>query len=273
MTEPLLVTGGTGTIGRRVVPLLRGAGRDVRVLSRHGGADSAGVVNVIGDTRRGAGLDAAFEGTATVLHLAGGPKGDDVAARHVVDAALRAGTRHLVLISVTGAGEVPIGYVRAKDEAERIVRDSGVPFTILRAAQLHELLLPVAVKLSAMRLVPHYVRLEPVDGAAVAARLAELTLGAPAGRVADIVGPETLTFAELVAQYDAARGQRRRRIGIPVPGSLGRAYRDGANLARGSVDRAGGTWREFVTRAVTAEVALPHARSIVQPPPSGAAPF
>ena len=87
MHEPILVTGGTGAIGRRVVPLLRAAGRDVRVLSRHGAAHSPGVAHVIGDTRRGAGLDAAFAGASTVLHLAGGPRGDDVGARHVVDAA------------------------------------------------------------------------------------------------------------------------------------------------------------------------------------------
>ena len=250
MNEPILVTGGTGAIGRRVVPLLRAAGRDVRVLSRHGAPDSPGVVHVVGDTRRGEGLDAAFAGTSSVLHLAGGPKGDDIAAKHVVDAARRAGTEHLLLISVTGAGDVPVGYIRAKAAAERTVSESGVPFTILRAAQLHGLLLPVVAKLSGMRLAPRGVRLEPVDADAVAARLAELTLGAPAGRVADIAGPETLPFAELVGQYNAARGIHRRTVGVPLPGSLGRAYREGANLARGGADRSGGTWREFLAGAL-----------------------
>jgi uncharacterized protein YbjT (DUF2867 family) len=253
MNEPILVTGGTGVIGRQVVVRLRRAGRTVRVLSRHGGPDSPGIENVVGDTVSGASLDAGFAGTSTVVHLAGGPKGDDIGARRVVEAAQRAGTTHLVLISVIGAGDVPIGYVRAKAEAERIVSESGVPSTILRAAQLHSLLLPVAAKLSAIRLAPREVRFEPVDGEAVAARLAELTLGAPAGRVADLAGPEVLTFAELIGQYNAVRGLRRRAVTMPLPGAPGRAYRQGANLAAGTADRVGGTWRQFLTSATRNE--------------------
>jgi uncharacterized protein YbjT (DUF2867 family) len=255
MNEPILVTGGTGAIGRRVVPLLTAAGRDVRVLSRRGGTDGPGVEHVVADALGGVGLDAAFRGAPTVLHLAGAAKGDDVAARHVVDAALRAGTGHLVLISVTGAGDVPVGYVRMKAESERVVRESGVPFTIIRVAQLHGLLFPVVAKLSALRLAPK-VRLEPIDGRAVAARLAEVTLGEPAGRVADLAGPEVLTFAELVGQYDAARGRHRRVIGMPLPGALGRAYRAGANLAVDPVDRVGTTWREFVAESLDPAVTM-----------------
>jgi uncharacterized protein YbjT (DUF2867 family) len=252
MNEPILVTGGTGDIGRRVVPLLSGAGHEVRVLSRRGGIDAPGVHHVIGDTLRGEGLDAAFGGASTVLHLAGAAKGDDVAARHVIDAAQRAGTRHLVLISVTGAGDVPIGYVRMKAASERILQESAVPHTIVRVAQLHSLLLPVIAKLAALRVSPADVCLEPIDGDAVAARLAELTLNPPAGRVADVAGPEVLSFAAIVAQYNAARGRHRRVLGMPLPGALGRAYRAGANLAGEPVDRRGPTWREFLAEAVEA---------------------
>jgi uncharacterized protein YbjT (DUF2867 family) len=164
-----------------------------------------------------------------------------------VEAARRAGTRHLLLSWVIGAGEVPIGYVRAKGEAERVARESGVPFTILRAPQLHTLLLPVAAKLSSLRLAPRDVRLEPVDGDAVATRLAELALGAPSGRVADVAGPEVLTFTELVAQYNVRYGLERRVMRMPVPGALGRAYRDGVNLASAPVARVGATWQQVLT--------------------------
>ena len=260
MNQPILVTGGTGAIGRRVLPLLREGGRDVRVLSRRSRTDADGIEHVIGDTLHGVGLDAAFNGTSTVLHLAGGPKGDDIAACRVVEAAQRADIGHLVLISVIGAGDVPIGYVRAKAAAERVVRESGVPFTIIRAAQLHGLLLPVVAKLSSMRLAPRGVRLEPVDGDAVATRLAELALGTPAGRVADIAGPEILTVADMLVQFNAERGQSRRMIALPIPGAPGRAYRDGANLATGSVDRTGMTWREFLADAVEPVAAVQRAR-------------
>lgn len=104
MNPSILVTGGTGTIGSRVVPLLHDAGLEVRVLSRHPRPAESGVQHVAGDTVKGTGLDAALNGIDTVLHLAGGAKGDDVAAQNLVTGARRAGVRHLVLISVVGAG-------------------------------------------------------------------------------------------------------------------------------------------------------------------------
>lgn len=79
-----------------------------------------------------------------MLHLAGGAKGDDIAARHLAAAARAAGVGHLVLISVTGADRMSIGYFHAKARAEEIVASSGLPHTILRAAQLHDFVLPLA---------------------------------------------------------------------------------------------------------------------------------
>src|SRR5690606_28931420 len=153
-TVPILVTGGTGNLGRRVVRRLGEAGRVVRVLSRHPGQDSAGVVQLPGDTVRGTGLDAAMRGVGVVVHLAGGAKGDDIAAAHVARAAQAAGVGHLVLISVIGAGKMPIGYFRAKAAAEQAIADSGVPFSILRAAQFHDFVLGTVGAMAKFPLVP-----------------------------------------------------------------------------------------------------------------------
>src|SRR5262249_15499195 len=136
MSPTTLVTGGTGLLGSQVVPLLRQAGHTVRVLSRHDREPGDGVEYVAVDLMTGEVLDKALDGVRTVLHLAGGPKGDDVATRNLVQAAERAGTvEHLVLISVIGADTVPVGYFARKAEAERIVAASRIPHTILRAAQ------------------------------------------------------------------------------------------------------------------------------------------
>ena len=81
MTSPILVTGGTGTPGQQVVPRLREAGRAVRVLSRKGHEHEYGVEYVSGDLLKGYGIEAAVDGIETILHLAGGPKGDDEASR------------------------------------------------------------------------------------------------------------------------------------------------------------------------------------------------
>src|ERR671922_619566 len=97
---PILVTGGTGTLGRQVVPRLRAAGRDVRVLSRHPRDGGDGIEYVTGDLATGEGIQAAVEGIETVVHLAGTSKGDELKAGQLVRAASRAGTRHLVHISV-----------------------------------------------------------------------------------------------------------------------------------------------------------------------------
>ncbi|SNR26070.1 SDR family oxidoreductase [Actinomadura mexicana] len=118
MASAILVTGGTGTLGRQVVPRLREAGQDVRVLSRSRREPADGVEYVTGDLSRNEGIDAALDGVETVMHLAGGSKGDDVVARNMVRAASRAGVRHLVLISVIGADSVPVARLRTRIPGE-----------------------------------------------------------------------------------------------------------------------------------------------------------
>lgn len=259
MNSPLLVTGGTGTIGSRVVPILREAGSAVRILSRHPGLDEPGIQHVEGDTVAGRGLADALDGVEVVLHLAGGAKGDDVAARNLATAASVAGVRHLILISVIGADRMPIGYFRAKAAAEQTIAGSGVPWTVLRVAQLHDLALPIIRGMAKLPLlpVPGGLRFEPVHVDEVAARLAELALGAPQGRVADLAGPEVLTIHELADAYASATGGRQRRtLPIRIPGGVGRAYRAGENLAGEHVQRGERTWREFVLQSAVREDSL-----------------
>src|SRR5437879_1223678 len=106
---PILVTGGTGTLGQRLVPLLRDAGRAVRVLSRRGREACDGLEFVTGDLATGEGIDAAVAGAPTIVHLAGSQKGDEEKARKLVAAASAAGKPHLVYVSVVGADRVPAG--------------------------------------------------------------------------------------------------------------------------------------------------------------------
>jgi uncharacterized protein YbjT (DUF2867 family) len=250
MNASLLVTGGTGTIGSRVVPMLREAGRELRILTRHPGANEPGVQHVEGDTVSGRGLAEALDGVHVVLHLAGGAKGDDVAARHLGAAAKHAGVRHLILISVVGADRMPIGYFRAKAAAERAVAESGVPWTVLRAAQLHEFVLPVVRGMTRLPLlpIPGGLRFEPVHVDEVAARLTELALRDPAGRVADIAGPDVLDIRQLAHAYlDATGGKRKRGLPIRIPGAIGRAYRAGDNLSAAPVQRGERGWHDFVS--------------------------
>ncbi|MFK3677003.1 SDR family oxidoreductase [Microbacterium sp. NPDC090218] len=261
MSTPILVTGGTGNIGRHTVPLLRAAGRDVRILTRHPRESEPGIEYVEGDTVKGTGLGRALDGVDTVLHLAGGAKGDDIAARNLVEAARRAGVRHLVLISVVGADRMPIGYFRMKAAAERAIEESGIPWTVLRVAQLHDFARPMVKALSGMRLAPRGLRFETVGVDAVAERLATLTLGGPAGRVPDLAGPEVQEIGDLVRAFDRAHGRSRRQLSVRIPGAIGRAYRAGDNLADETAVRAGTTWAEYLDDTVASPASAVGQRS------------
>src|SRR5262249_20592563 len=149
----ILVTGGTGTLGSFVVPQLRDAGCTVRVLSRHSRNAAQGVEYVASDLSTGEGIDLAVEGVEVIVHLAGGQKGDDMKTQNLVRAASKVGAPHLVYISVVGADRIPVvsgvdramfGYFASKRAAERVVANSGLPWTTLRATQFHELSLLTA---------------------------------------------------------------------------------------------------------------------------------
>ena len=252
-STPLLVTGGTGTLGGRVVPLRREAGRDIRVLTRSPRPDADGVTYVTGDLRTGEGVEAAVDGVHTVLHLAGGPKGDDEATRALVRAATRADVRHLAYISVVGADRVPLAWLRTKLESERAIADSGLGWTVLRAAQFHELTLTMIEKMTRLPVlpVPGGLRLQPVAAREVAVRMAELTLAEPAGRVPDMTGPEVLDLATLAQTYLDGRGGRRRpKLPVRIPGKAGRAYRSGQNLTLEDAQVGKVTWAEFLTERI-----------------------
>ncbi|BBA98021.1 hypothetical protein RVR_4046 [Actinacidiphila reveromycinica] len=223
-----LVTGGTGTLGRLVVDRLRADGHDVRVLSRHAAPPYAV------DLREGTGLDEALAGVDTVVHCASSPRGgDEEAARHLLDASRRAGVRHLVYISIVGVDRVPYSYYRSKFAVEKMIEESGIGFSVLRATQFHELVLQVLRALAKLPVVfvPAGLSDQPVDASEVAARLAGIAGGEPAGRVPDVGGPEVLGFAELARAYLRAGGRRRPVVGVPLTGRTYRAFRDGGHLA------------------------------------------
>ena len=252
----ILVTGGTGTLGRLVVPRLRDAGCTVRVLSRRDREGGEGVDVVTGDLTTGEGIEAAAEGAEVVVHCAGSRKGDEDKALNLVRAASGAGVRHLVFISVVGADRIPVtsgvdralfGYFAAKLAAERVVAESGLPWTTLRATQFHDLMLTTARQMARLPVmaVPAGFRFQPVDADEVAARLAELALGPPAGLVPDVAGPQVYEMTALLRQYLRARRAHRLIVPLRTPGGAARAVRAGANLAP---DRAVGrrTWEEFL---------------------------
>jgi uncharacterized protein YbjT (DUF2867 family) len=255
----ILVTGGTGMVGREVVRRLLADEHEVRVLSRRGrplGQERLPVRWFRGDLRDGRGLAAALPGCDAVVHCATtGRRADVTLTRNLVDAARRGGDPHLVYVSVVGVDRVPgVPFYRAKLACERIVALSGLPWTVLRATQCEgsvrrlvraQRALPVVVTLGGG------VPLRPLPEALLGERLAELAVAGPAGRVPDLAGPAVRTVEELTRAALDEAGGRRPVLPVRLPGRAYRAARDGALLtteadARRSAFAANGAYGQGV---------------------------
>jgi uncharacterized protein YbjT (DUF2867 family) len=261
--ELILVTGGTGGLGHRVVERLRTAGRNVRVLSRHTHESAPGVEYVAGDLAKDVGVEAAVDGVGLVIHCAGVGKikEDTAQAQNLVRAAKRSGVRHLVSISVVGADRIPVknavdrsmfAYFASQRAKELVVAESGLPWTNLRATQFHDGFILVMVRgMSKLPVVPLPAgfRFQPVDAGEVAENLVQLALGAPAGQAPDIAGPRIYDAEYLFRSYLEVIGKRRAILHVRMPGAAAAAIRAGANLAP---DRAVGrrTWEDFLATAM-----------------------
>jgi uncharacterized protein YbjT (DUF2867 family) len=137
----VLVTGGTGLLGRRVVDRLRVAGYDTRVLSRSGRPGT-----IEGDLLTGAGLDGAVRNVGAVVHCTSNPsrktrQTEIGGTQNLLRAAARADVPHVMYVSIVGVDRNPFSYYQAKLATERIIESSPMPWTILRATQFHEYLL------------------------------------------------------------------------------------------------------------------------------------
>ncbi|TDC27841.1 NAD-dependent epimerase/dehydratase family protein [Streptomyces sp. 8K308] len=250
----ILVTGGTGTLGREVVARLLEDEHEVRVLSRRSRdeGERLPVRWFTGDLKSGRGLGPSMAGVDVVVHCATtAGRSDITATRRVIGAAREAGTPHLVYISIVGIDRVPtFPYYRAKLECERLVEESGLPWTILRATQFHNLITRLV---HAQRLLPAVftlgggARLQPVEAAEVGRRLAELATSEPAGRVADMAGPEIRSAEELTREAVRAEGLHRPVLPLRLPAKSFRAVREGALLAPEHADGRV-SFEEFLAR-------------------------
>ncbi|MBF9132351.1 NAD(P)H-binding protein [Plantactinospora sp. S1510] len=263
------MTGATGRLGRVLTPELARAGHAVRATSRTAPADGpgidparmdparrnpAGVGWVRLDLATSEGLGPAVEDIDTVVHLASAPyqrgytrKVDVDGTRRLVEAAGRAGVRHLVYLSIVGADRMPWPYFKAKIEAEAIVAAGPVPWTVLRVTQFHDLLDEAMAKLTRLPVLPVDPEIvgQPVDVRDVAAHLVSRVTAAPAGAIEEFAGPTVLGFAEGLRDWLTVRQVRRPLLRLPVPGRLGRAFRAGA-LTSATGNRRRISWHDYL---------------------------
>lgn len=230
--DRVLVTGGTGKLGTQVVAALKERGATTRAMTRNRFPLRG---RVSGDLATGRGIAEAVRGVDTIVHCATHPRYRRVdvdGTRWLLKAARGDGVKHIVYISIVGIDDNPFPYYQAKRRAERLIEESGIPCTVLRATQFHELVVAMADAVTKLPIapVPKDVGVQPVDVEAVAQRLAELAAGEPIGRARDLGGPQVLSVAEAVHAYGSVVDRRFKQLQVPVPGKTGAAFRAGANL-------------------------------------------
>jgi uncharacterized protein YbjT (DUF2867 family) len=248
----VLVTGGSGVLGRSVVQWLVEAGHVPRVLSRRGRAGTNDGEWAIADLATSRGLPEALAGVDVVIHAASSPfrqsrHVDVEGTRRLLRHAREAGVRHLIYPSIVGINRIPFGYYRDKLAAEDAIAASDVPWTILRATQFHELLdfaLRTLDRLPVL-LLPAGFQFQPVDSAEVAAALAAQVDAGPAGRLPDFGGPEILSVEEITRAWLAAEGRRKPVLSLPLPGVAARGFRQGYNT-NAAAKRGRTTWAEWL---------------------------
>src|SRR5438094_2799526 len=211
----IVVIGGTGLIGSKTVSILRQGGHEAVAASPNTG------VNTI----TGEGLKEIMAGTQVVIDLANSPSFEDKAVleffetsgRNFLGAEAAAGVRHHVALSIVGTDRTPDnGYFRAKVAQEKLIKASGIPYTIVRSTQFLEFLGGIAASSTdgnTVRLSPGLF--QPIAADDVAAIVAEVALAAPRNGIVEIAGPERAPFSEIVARYLKAVSDPRTVVSDP----------------------------------------------------------
>ncbi|MFV0307084.1 MAG: SDR family oxidoreductase [Desertimonas sp.] len=243
----VLVTGGSGMLGRVLVPLLQNAGHVVLVGSRHPRGPGQVPYSFRHDVET---LEGLLVGTDTVVHLATNHqslRADGEAAERLVKGCARSGVGHLILVSIVGIDGHPFRYYRAKLAAEKVVANDEVPWTILRASQFHDFVANMAdgIRRLPFVAVPAGIQFQPLDINIAAERIVELVGDGPSGRVSDLVGPEVLDLRDALTDYLAARGRRRLTLPMPMRGKSISAFRRG-DAIRKHESPIGATFGEYL---------------------------
>ncbi len=249
----IVVIGGTGLIGSQVVGHLAAHGHEVVAASPNSGVDAV----------TGEGLAEALAGAQVVVDVSNSPSfaDDDVMAffragtTNLLEAAKAAGVGHVVALSIVGSEHLAAsGYMRAKVEQERLIREGGVPFTIVHATQFLEFLVGIADSgtVDGVVRVPQ-ANIQPVAAADVALAVAAAAAHEPVNGVVEIAGPEVFTFADIVGRRLAARHDERTVIADPAGIYFGENLTGDELLAGADAPRGTITYEQWIALPGNAE--------------------
>jgi uncharacterized protein YbjT (DUF2867 family) len=224
----IVIIGGTGLIGSKTADRLRKKGHEVIAA-----APKTGV-----NTLTGEGLAKALENTEVVIDLANSPSFEDkavleffrTAGRNLMAAEMDAGVKHHVALSIVGTDRLPdSGYLRAKVAQEEIIREAGIPYTIVRSTQFMEFLGGIADEGTVgdtARLPTGF--LQPIASDDVADFVADAALAVPVNGIIEICGPERARLCDFAARYLNAIGDTRTVVADPQARYFGTRLKDGS---------------------------------------------
>ncbi|MFN8371732.1 MAG: NAD(P)H-binding protein [Anaerolineae bacterium] len=251
----VLVTGGTGGLGREVVTRLGAAGCAVRVMSRRGRPQdfNPALEWAQADVETGAGLAAAVANVDVIVNAVTSPakdtqKVDVEGTQRLLEQARTAKVGHFLHVSIVGIERIPFPYYRHKVAAEQVVENGGVPYSILRATQFHSLVdgfLQTLLRYP-LGVMPADLLFQPIDTGEAADCIVSAIKGKPGEHLPDIGGPERLRLGDLAQMWLKVRGKQKLLLPIWLPGGFGHALRNGYNTTPNRYGKI--TWTEWLNK-------------------------
>ena len=249
----IVVIGGTGLIGSKVIAKLTALGHEA----------VAAAPNIGVNTLTGEGLADVLKDAQVVVDVSNSPSFEDVAVmnffrrstRNLLSYEEAAGVRHHVALSVVGSERLPqSGYLRAKVEQEKLIRESPIPYSIVHATQFFEFVNRIADEATTgdvVRLPP--VRFQPIAANDVASAVCKVATGSPLNGTLEIAGPEQFRFDELIRQALSARNDPRKVIADPKAKYFGAELTERSLVPGGDAQLGETRFEDWLSRPTSKE--------------------
>lgn len=257
MNTEILVTGASGNLGTHLLKILDRENMSYQSTTRKKIEINNNNYNklVFFDIITGEGIEDACRGKQIIFHLASSTKkpygkGDVWGTKKLVLAAQKNNIEHFIFISIVGIEKVPLNYYRYKLEAEEVIKQSGIPYTILRTTQFHELIdmlmqnflkYPIGV-------LPMKAKNQPIETRIVAEELYKISQKKPLNGILNLGGVEVLNFKQMAKKWQQATGKKRIIIPIPIVGKFLSSVKDGDLTCPEKKANQTCTWDEYLLK-------------------------
>ena len=230
----ILVTGSTGKLGSALIKQLMGPSYEVTATSRTKPEGLEHASWVYSDLLTGEGLEEAVKDAEVIIHAATSPLKH---AKQIEVSGLERflskmpQVKHFIYPSIVGIEEIPFKYYKLKYEAEEIVKNSGIPYSIVRATQFHEFVDNLLLSRTYFNtyIIPGSIKFQTVDTDDFANHLIGLISRGPQGRTDDFGGPEVMTLKEMAELKIRSNNESNKVLSLPLPGNLYKALLNGKN--------------------------------------------